>query len=223
MRFSSGGPGRARRPIAAAALLLALTAALALGGCAHAPRHAGGAGPAEPDHEAPAPPTRRAQLPPEPAPAEPPPSGATEGPPPGGAPTRLDPSEQITPQELATLPDPVPRGTTTPEPAPDAPQPSSGTLPPGSGSRPSSGDSAAPAPSEGLWSVQIHASESRTEAERLGRTAARRLKAELFIQREGSLYKVRLGAFATEADAQALRDRAIRAGYPGAFRTRFRP
>ena len=71
--------------------------------------------------------------------------------------------------------------------------------------------------------MQIHASESRTEAERLGRAAARRLGAELFIQREGSLYKVRLGAFATEADAQALRDRAIGAGYPGAFRTRFRP
>jgi cell division septation protein DedD len=195
-------------------LATALTAALVLGGCAHAPRHAGGEEPRERDHEAPAPPPRRAELPPEPVPAEPPP---------GGAPARLDPSEQITPEELATLPDPVPRGSAAQEPAPNAPEPSSGTLPPGSGSRPSGGDSAAPAPSEGLWSVQIHASESRAEAERLGRAAARRLGAELFIQREGSLYKVRLGAFATEAEAQGLRDRAIRAGYPGAFRTRFRP
>jgi len=192
----------------------ALTAALVLGGCAHAPRHAGGEEPPERDHEAPAPPPRRAELPPEPVPAEPPP---------GGAPARLDPSEQITPEELATLPDPVPRGSAASQPAPNAPEPSSGTLPPGSGPRPSGGDSAAPAPSEGLWSVQIHASESRAEAERLGRAAARRLGAELFIRREGSLYKVRLGAFATEAEAQELRDRAIRAGYPGAFRTRFRP
>lgn len=180
--------------------------------------------PAERDHESPAPPTRRADLPPEPAPAESSPSGATAESSPGGAPARPDPSEQITPEELATLPDPVARGgASTPQPAPDAPGPSSGTLAPEPGQRPSGADSVAPAPPEGLWRVQIHASESRAEAERLGRAAARRLGVELFIQREGPLYKVRLGAFATEADAQALRDRAIRAGYPGAFRTRSGP
>ncbi|HYJ32803.1 MAG TPA: SPOR domain-containing protein [Candidatus Binatia bacterium] len=216
MRSSSGGPvRRLRRPLAPAALLAALLAALALGGCAHAPRRGEAAAPAEPDHEAPAPPTRRAELPPEPVPSERP----------AGAPARLDPSEQITPRELATLPDPVPRGgaQAPPAPAPDAPERPSGTPAPESVPGPSGGDSAAPAPSEGLWRVQIHASESRAEAERVGRAAARRLQAELVIQREGSLYKVRLGAFATEAEAQALRDRAARAGYPGAFRTRSSP
>lgn len=37
---------------------------------------------------------------------------------------------------------------------------------------------------------------------------------------EGGLYKVRLGAMTTEAEAQALRDRAVRDGFPGAFRVR---
>jgi len=192
------------RAVRAAAF--ALAAALAIAGCAHAPRERPPATQAEPDHEPPAPPTRRTEFPEE-RPAAPAASPAPSG--------RLDPSEEITPEELATLPDPL-----GPETAPRA---ATGALAPPSGIHPSPGDSAAPAPSDGLWRVQIHASETRGEAERIGRAAARRLGVELFVQREGALYKVRLGAFATEAEAQALRDRAIRAGYPGAFRTRARP
>jgi cell division septation protein DedD len=136
-----------------------------------------------------------------------------------GGPARLDPSEEITPEELATIPEPVPSETAIRQGSETEPQGASAA--PGSGtvSNPSWSDSVAPAPSGGVWRVQIHASENRAEAERVGRTAAGRLGVEFVIQREGSLYKVRLGGFASEAEARTLRDRAVRAGYPGAFRT----
>lgn len=190
-----------RRALAALGAALAL---LAGGGCAHAPRS-------------------RAEAPRE-IPAEEPGEDPSNAPPfeeerPEAAPPgRLDPSEEITPEELATLPEPV-RGSAPPN-APGASSPVPGTS---SGIDPSGTDSGAPEPPDGPWRVQIYASESRDEALRVGRAAARRLGVELFLQREGSLYKVRLGSFAGEQEAQALRDRAIRAGYPGAFRTRARP
>ena len=199
-------PSCRRRPRDSGAIVLAV-ALLAAVGCAHTRRPE----PAqEPDHEAPGPPPQHANLPPDTAP-EPEPA-----PPPPG---RLDPSEEITPEELATLPDPVPRGAGS-----ASSQGRSQAIPaPDTGSGTPGGDSGAPAPSEGLWRVQIYASERRSEAERVGRSAASRLGERLFVEREGGVYKVRLGAFTSEAQAQELRDRAVRAGYPGAFRTRAAP
>lgn len=203
------------RPRGVARVILMALALMTAAGCAHAPRHAEPALPSEPDHEAPAPPPQRANLPPDQAP---------EPEPQSHAPGRLDPSEEITPQELATLPDPVPGGS-APTGGARAPQreASQGISTPGTVPGPSESDSGAPAPSEGLWRVQIYASERRSEADRVGRSAARRLGVPLVIEREGGVYKVRLGAFTSEAEAQELRDRAVRAGYPGAFRTRAGP
>jgi hypothetical protein len=194
------------------AALLTLGAAFALvagAGCAHAPRSR-----AEPPPEASVDDGRAPEAPEAPSAEEARPEEAR----PEGAPGRLDPSEEITPEELATLPEPI-GGTGAPN--------ASGAAPGAPGASPGFGasgdDSKAPAPPDGLWRVQVHASESREEALRVGRAAARRLGVELFLEREGSLYKARLGSFAGEREAQALRDRAIRAGYPGAFRTRARP
>jgi hypothetical protein len=66
--------------------------------------------------------------------------------------------------------------------------------------------------------VQVFASERREEAERIAEEAGRRLKASAVVEYEAMLYKVRLGRFADEGEALALRELAIRAGYPGAFR-----
>lgn len=182
-------------------------ALLGLTGCAHAPRS-----------RAEAPPEASVDEPPGRTPEAPDAPSVEEARPEDAPPGRLDPSEEITPEELATLPEPV--GGSGASNASGAPSGVSGAP---SGIHAPGDDSEAPAPPDGLWRVQIHASESRDEAWRIGRAAARRLGAELFLERDGSLYKVRLGSFATEREAQALRERAVRAGYPGAFRTRARP
>lgn len=194
-----------------AAVPIALAALLALSGCAHAPRAR------DPEPRAPAPAAPRADA--TPGANEPDEPGLPEEPERRAAP--LDPSEVITPEELATLPEPVPRRAgamagNEPEGRTDAPDGEPGD-------EPSWRDSAAPGGSEGVWRVQIYASETRSEAERVARAASERLRVEAAVEREGSYYKVRLGGFATEAEAQGLRERAIRAGFPGAFRTRARP
>jgi hypothetical protein len=71
-----------------------------------------------------------------------------------------------------------------------------------------------------VWRVQIFASEDLQLAGRKGKEAAERLQVRAHLEFEAPYYKVRLGDFATEEEAQALREQAIRAGYPGAFRTR---
>ncbi|MGE5178115.1 MAG: SPOR domain-containing protein [Bacteroidota bacterium] len=71
--------------------------------------------------------------------------------------------------------------------------------------------------------MQIHASENRDDADRVGRQAAVLLGVPYTLVHEGGLYKVRLGAFATDAEAGALRERAVRAGWPAAFRVREGP
>ena len=71
-----------------------------------------------------------------------------------------------------------------------------------------------------MWRVQVFASADRAEAERAGANATSRLGEPHVIVLEGGLYKVRLGAMTTEAEAQALRERAIQNGFPGAFRIR---
>jgi len=128
-------------------------------------------------------------------------------------PGRLDPTEEITPQELATIPDPVPGMAPR-----EKPQDGSGSRS-GSGST-SGGDSGAGTARETPWSVQIFASEDRGEAQRVARSAADRLQMPARVDHEPPLYKVRLGRFADEQEAQTLRAQAIRAGYAGAFRVR---
>jgi hypothetical protein len=201
-----------------ATALTALIVVLALAGCAHAPRARttvvqAPAPNAAPPREEPAP---QVQAPAEPEAPEPAPP----------APSRADRSEEITPEELATIPDPVPSRAGAPrtEPVPGAaPQTPQGSPGSGSLSTPSPADSGAPAPSQAVWRVQIHASESREDADRVGRRAAVLLGVPYALVHEGGLYKVRLGAFATDAEAGALRDRAVRAGWPGAFRIREGP
>jgi len=134
---------------------------------------------------------------------------------------RLDPSEEITPEELASIPEPLPAAPTTLKGVQDQPMDrvaqSPSEVPSGASQVPRT-TSPAPAPGYPAWSVQIYASERREEAERVSREASQALAARGAVEREGALFKVRLGRFATEAEAQALREQAIRAGYSGAFR-----
>ena len=154
-------------------------------------------------------------------------AGRAATPPPG----ELDPSEEITPEELASIPEPTP---SAPRSAASA-QPAS--KPPGVASEPlSSGEEAtnAPAPTAApaatpepvpaaiggpwIWRVQILATPDRALAERVAREAAERLGTTSRVDAEPPLHKVRLGGFASEADAQILKARAVEMGYPGAFR-----
>jgi rare lipoprotein A len=135
----------------------------------------------------------------------------------------LDPSEEITPEELASIPEPFPATPPALKAAEDQPMKSGPQAPSEAPSGASQTQGAAiPEPDSGgyVWRVQIFASDQREEAERVSREAVEALDATASVDRDGALYKVRLGRFATEAEAQALRERAIRAGYPGAFRIR---
>lgn len=127
--------------------------------------------------------------------------------PPAAAPHAPDPSEEITPEELGTIPEPVPpqsAGSATPDlrSAPRAPQ---------------------GAPEGALWRVQVFATEDRALADRTAAEAALHLGAKAHVTREGSHYKVRLGDYGSEREAADLRDLAARSGYPGAFRIRCEP
>ncbi len=160
--------------------------------------------------------------------------------PPGG----LDPREEITPEELASIPEPVPTAAgpsaTPAKPAPkaaaEAPEPRSQGVAVGSSPGPpstptsplepdtNSTSRAEPAtPVAGgpwIWRVQILATAEKALAERVAREAAERLGTISRVDRETPLYKVRLGGFGSEADAQILKARAVEMGYPGAFRVK---
>jgi hypothetical protein len=128
-----------------------------------------------------------------------------------------DPSEEITPEELGTIPEPVPsqsRGAHYPDPrsTPRAPQ----TAPEGA-SRRTGKDSG---PGESLWRVQVFATEDRDLAAHTAFEASILLGAKAHVAHEASHYKVRLGDYRSEEEAGALRDMAVRSGYPGAFRIR---
>ena len=170
---------------------------------------------------------------PHPAPADPgvPRPGSTGRPAPSspGESTRaaagkaLDPSEEITPEQLASIPEPLPGSSPALKAIGDrpmesgAPAPSEGP----SGAAGTAGATDAEAPSgPWVWKVQVFASDRREEAERVSREAAQALSTAASVDRDGAIYKVRLGRFGTEGEAQALRERAIAAGYPGAFRIR---
>lgn len=122
----------------------------------------------------------------------------------------LDPSEEITAEELASIPDPVPQPDPdpVPQPIPDAPVKAAE-----SAERKMAEDGR-----RWVWRVQVFASPDLAQADRIAKEAGARFGEHSVIEYEGSLYKVRLGAFASESLAQALRERAVQEGYPGAFR-----
>jgi len=122
-----------------------------------------------------------------------------------------DPSEEITPEELATIPEPVQPGAGQTQAQP----PEAARSPSRAPAAPVSDDS-----SQAVWRVQVFASQDLQLADRKGKEAAERLQVRAYLVFEAPYYKVRLGDFPTEEKAQALREQAISAGYPGAFRTR---
>ena len=124
---------------------------------------------------------------------------------------KIDPSEVITAEELATIPDPVPGRTAEP--------PVEATPPPRE-SNPSPPPTSDGTQTAWIWRVQIFASPDRAQAERTAREASDRLGEPHVIDHEGSLYKVRLGAFSKETDAEPLKRKAVIEGYTGAFRVR---
>jgi len=151
------------------------------------------------------------------APPEPPPAS-----PAAAAPRTpsLDPSEEITPEELATIPEPVPAspGSDTPFSA-RSPLPAPQTAPQAD-SGPGEPRTRTPA---NLWRVQVFVTQDRGLADRMAKEAAERLSVRAHVAYEGSHYKVRLGDYRSEDEAQPLRERAVRAGFPGAFRIRCTP
>jgi hypothetical protein len=132
-------------------------------------------------------------------------------------PPNRDPGEEITPEELATISEPVPGSQSVPgwadpgtpsERAQGSPQAQS-TWPESGKRRPAS-----------LWRVQIFVTQDRDLADRKAKEAAERLQVKAHVEFESPNYKVRLGDYASEGEAQPLRDRALYTGYPGAFRVR---
>ena len=186
---------------------------------------------------------------PQPAPSPAPPSASSPTPTPTPAPVettapapRLEPSEVITPDELASIPDPVAGSSAAPieerplnpdaKPLPVAAAPSTTAAPPSAPEATPSGTAAPPesatpqasagappaATSSAVWRVQVFASPDRAQAERIAREAAQKLGVPYVLAKDGDLVKVRLGGFTREEDAQALKERAVESGYTGAFR-----
>lgn len=159
-------------------------------------------------------------------------------------PGSLDPSEEITPEELASIPEPVPAATRAAAAAPVTPVPKAsaevveprsaggeGFPAPATASSPSApAPSSSPAPEPTppavggpwIWRVQILATPDRALAERVAREAEERLGTTSRVDSEPPLHKVRLGGFGSEGDAQILKQRAVEMGYPGAFRVKIR-
>jgi len=145
-----------------------------------------------------------------------------------------DRRETITAEELASIPDPVPASESTEiggrGPAAAAPTDSvrsDAGREPGPAAAPTSGSNrvtvsrAAAGDERGwIWRVQIFASPDLAQADRIAKEASARFGEPSVIEFEGALYKVRLGAFTSEGLAQALREKAIQGGFPGAFRMR---
>lgn len=154
----------------------------------------------------------------------------------------LDPSEEITPEELASIPEPVPAASraaaVTAKPTPKAPDAAAEPRSSGGEARPPIEPAPEPAPPPApppaatpepaapvaggswVWRVQILATPDRALAERVAGEATERLGTTSRIDSEPPFYKVRLGGFASEADAQILKARAVEMGYPGAFRVK---
>jgi len=146
------------------------------------------------------------------------------------SPLALDPSEVITPRELASIPDPVP-GQDSVSPGRRAIAKAAAVDSEITPERPtviSSTDTHADLPRAAasgdarhfIWRVQVFASPDLAQADRIAKEASVRFGESSVIEFEGALYKVRLGEFASESLAQSLRERAVQEGFPGAFRMR---
>ena len=132
-------------------------------------------------------------------------------------PPNRDPGEEITPEELATISEPVPGSQSVRGGAgPGTPSERAQGSPQAQSTRPES-DRRQPA---SLWRVQIFVTQDRDLADRKAKEAAERLQVKAHVEFESPNYKVRLGDYASEGEAQPLRDRAVYTGYPGAFRVR---
>lgn len=140
----------------------------------------------------------------------------------------LDSTEEITPGELASIPDPVPGSEAGAERSvQDAAEAPTGAIadPPipdpgpaiGAGAGAAAGSTARDG-RRSIWRVQVYASPDLSQAGRVAKEASARLGEPAVVEFEDPLYKVRLGNFSSEALAQALRERAISEGYTGAFR-----
>lgn len=129
-----------------------------------------------------------------------------------------DPSEEITAEELATIPEPVPatpgigRGRDERSPLPDARAASQPLL---SSEEPKGGGR--------LWRVQVFATQDPDLADRMAKGAAERLGVRAYVAHEAPQFKVRLGDYRSEEEALPLRERAIEKGFTGAFRVRCNP
>ncbi|TMQ55044.1 MAG: SPOR domain-containing protein [Candidatus Eisenbacteria bacterium] len=142
--------------------------------------------------------------------------GPTATPTPPPTPNR-DPAEEITPEELAAISEPIPGSQSVPGRA-GAGKPAGGAQ--GSSQAQSTRpESLGPRPTS-LWRVQIFVTQDRDLANRKAREAAERLQVKAHVEFESPNYKVRLGDYRSEGEAQPLRDRAVFTGYPGAFRVR---
>jgi len=144
----------------------------------------------------------------------------------------LDPTEAITPRELASIPDPIVGEAAPARGAPDKAAAiekiaaADSEIAQARSAAPYAADTRAEHPRgaasgderRGVWRVQVFASPDLTQADRIAKEASLRFGEPSVIEFEDSLYKVRLGAFATEALAQSLRERAVLGGFPGAFR-----
>ena len=145
-------------------------------------------------------------------------------------PVALDPGEAITPRELASIPDPVPgrdatsAGGSATQRAAARDSEVTAEVPKAIPSIDAQRTIPRSAPSgDGhtwIWRVQVFASPDLTQADRIAKEASVRFGEPSVIEFEDALYKVRLGAFASEALAQTLRERAVQEGFPGAFRMR---
>ncbi len=189
-----------------AASLMALALSLWGAGCAHMPQTPPPSG-VEPRAAATAP---AAPKPPREAP------GAATSPRRDGtdAAARSDPSEVMSAEELASIPEPIPGD---PSSAPTSPQGAD------AGARePRSPATGGMNEGQAIWRVQVLATPDRDLADRVGLEAAEKLGTTAKVEFENSLYKVRLGRFASEGDAEGLRNRALEQGYSGAFRVKER-
>jgi len=124
----------------------------------------------------------------------------------------LDPSEEMSAEELASIPEPLPGGQRSP------PSSSQGGAEGTREARSPDDDDSPRGPA--VWRVQVLATPDRALADRVAREAGERLGTVADVEFESSLYKVRLGRFDSEEDAGGLRDRAVELGYSGAFRVK---
>lgn len=65
--------------------------------------------------------------------------------------------------------------------------------------------------------VQIFASSSRENAERISSDAQKSLADKIYVEAEENLFKVRLGDFVTREDADKLKARVVKLGFKGSF------